>query len=402
MSYKSEFEQLSVDIRKRVEFANTEEAIKTSCVLPFFAQLGYDIFDPTEFCPEYTCDVGTKKGEKVDFAIMADGEPVILIECKHSGQDLDKHVNQLYRYFTATNASFAILTDGLTYQFYTDTIKANIMDLHPFLEFNLSSYQDYQLAQLLSFHKLYFNRSYIQSTVFGIQDIHKRMFSLQNEIERQSVAHLRVVNELKSAHLSEINNLQAQIQSLERALDKADEMLSKTDALLSEAEITLENYTKKTTYIIDNEVSNDIVESCIEYLNMPVPAGWEYMNFAERRQYWLGDKSQWCGKPRNYVCTPEVCREFFGLQDSEIGIKNRRKVAKVIRATNLFVQTGRKKSFPHVGCTLAWIRRTCVGEKEVKSCTKPLKTHDQESRMSGSEILKRVRALRNQRERKKA
>ena len=47
----------------------TEEATKTSLIMPFFSLLGYDIFNPLEFVPEFTADVGIKKGEKVDYAI---------------------------------------------------------------------------------------------------------------------------------------------------------------------------------------------------------------------------------------------------------------------------------------------------------------------------------------------
>ena len=43
-----------------------EEATKTSLVLPFIQMLGYDIFDPTEVVPEFTADIGIKRGEKVD------------------------------------------------------------------------------------------------------------------------------------------------------------------------------------------------------------------------------------------------------------------------------------------------------------------------------------------------
>ena len=48
----------------------TEEATKTSMIMPFFQLLGYDVFNPLEFVPEYTADVGLKKKEKVDYAIM--------------------------------------------------------------------------------------------------------------------------------------------------------------------------------------------------------------------------------------------------------------------------------------------------------------------------------------------
>ena len=52
----------------------TEEAAKTALVMPFIQALGYDVFNPSEVVPEYTCDVGTKKGEKVDYAICEDGD----------------------------------------------------------------------------------------------------------------------------------------------------------------------------------------------------------------------------------------------------------------------------------------------------------------------------------------
>ena len=45
-------------------------------------------------------DVGTKQGEKADYAIFKDDEVVMLIECKKYGEDLsDVHTSQLYRYF---------------------------------------------------------------------------------------------------------------------------------------------------------------------------------------------------------------------------------------------------------------------------------------------------------------
>jgi len=38
--------------------------------MPFIDALGYDIFNPKEMVPEFTADVGTKKGEKIDYAII--------------------------------------------------------------------------------------------------------------------------------------------------------------------------------------------------------------------------------------------------------------------------------------------------------------------------------------------
>lgn len=42
----------------------TEEATKMSLIVPFFQLLGYDVFNPMEFCPEYTADVGIKKAKR--------------------------------------------------------------------------------------------------------------------------------------------------------------------------------------------------------------------------------------------------------------------------------------------------------------------------------------------------
>lgn len=73
--------------------------------MPFINALGYDVFNPLEVLPEMTCDIGTKKGEKIDYAIMKDDQPILLIECKHWKQDLNLHDNQLLRYFNVSKLS---------------------------------------------------------------------------------------------------------------------------------------------------------------------------------------------------------------------------------------------------------------------------------------------------------
>ncbi|MGF7046826.1 hypothetical protein J2T13_001328 [Paenibacillus sp. DS2015] len=135
----------------------TEEATKTSVIMPFFQLLNYDVFNPEEFLPEFTADVGIKKGEKVDYAIMKSGEPMILVEAKSIQEKLTKHDSQLFRYFGTTKAKFAILTNGLTYRFYTDLEEQNKMDTVPFFEFNLLDIRDNQLIELYKFRKENFN-----------------------------------------------------------------------------------------------------------------------------------------------------------------------------------------------------------------------------------------------------
>lgn len=149
------------EFSKRVETLRdgltTEEATKTAIIMPFFALLGYDVFNPEEFVPEYTADVGIKKGEKVDYAIMSEGNPIILIECKWIGETLEKHDSQLFRYFGTTKAKFAILTNGQYYRFFTDLEETNKMDEKPFLEINILDIKENQVTELKKFHKSQFD-----------------------------------------------------------------------------------------------------------------------------------------------------------------------------------------------------------------------------------------------------
>lgn len=110
---------LALKVRNQREAIQTEEATKNAFIMPFISTiLGYDVFNPLEVVPEFTADLGLKKGEKIDYAIMRDGEVQILIECKKSTEPLKiEHASQLFRYFAVTNARIAVLTNGETYHF---------------------------------------------------------------------------------------------------------------------------------------------------------------------------------------------------------------------------------------------------------------------------------------------
>ena len=150
---------------RRLEHIKTEEATKTAFVMPFIQALGYNVFDPTEVVPEFVADVGTKKGEKVDYAIVQDGEPIILIEAKSANSDLNEvHASQLLRYFSVTRARFGILTNGLQYRFYADLEKANHMDEKPFLIIDIMNFDPRPVAQLKKFSKSAFDVDRILSS----------------------------------------------------------------------------------------------------------------------------------------------------------------------------------------------------------------------------------------------
>ncbi|WP_054860983.1 type I restriction endonuclease [Gracilibacillus sp. JCM 18860] len=173
------------DLSKRVESLKgkieTEEATKTSIIMPFFQILGYDVFNPNEFTPEYTADVGIKKGEKVDYAIIDNGQPVILIEAKSISEKLNKHDSQLFRYFGTTTAKFAILTNGVEYKFFTDLDEQNKMDSSPFFEFNLLDLKESQVTELDKFNKERFDLDNIFSSASELKYTNK-IKSLLSEI----------------------------------------------------------------------------------------------------------------------------------------------------------------------------------------------------------------------------
>lgn len=164
MDFIDQLKQFSKRVAQLKEHITTEEATKTSIIMPFFQLLGYDVFNPAEFVPEFTADVGIKKGEKVDYAILQDSSPMILVEAKWCGENLKRHDSQLFRYFGTTSAKFAILTNGIEYKFYTDLDEPNKMDEKPFLEFNLLDIKDGSVAELKKFQKHHFDIETIFNT----------------------------------------------------------------------------------------------------------------------------------------------------------------------------------------------------------------------------------------------
>lgn len=170
MDFKDQIRQLGNRVIKLKEQVNTEEATKNAFIMPFIRDLGYDVFNPEEVTPELIADVGMKQGEKVDYAILKDGAPIILIECKHHGAPLNVHnASQLFRYFHTTKAKFSILTNGIEFRFYTDLVEPNKMDEKPFFVFNITEITDNQIEELKKFHKNYYDFDNIVNTASDLK-----------------------------------------------------------------------------------------------------------------------------------------------------------------------------------------------------------------------------------------
>jgi predicted type IV restriction endonuclease len=192
MSFEDKLKSLAVKADSTASLLETEEATKNALVMPFIAALGYDVFDPTEVIPEFTADVGIKKGEKVDYVIKRGDDIVMLIEAKKVAAELDiSHSSQLFRYFTVTKARIAVLTNGIVYRFFSDLEESNKMDEKPFLELNLLDLRE--------------------SLINEVNKLSKSSFDLDNMLEAAS--DLKYMREIRA--------------TLERQLESPDEELVK-------------------------------------------------------------------------------------------------------------------------------------------------------------------------------
>jgi len=188
MDLVDHLQALSVRMEKQLPHITTEEATKNAFVMPFIQALGFDIFDPTEVVPEFTADVGSKKGEKVDYAIFIDGKPAILFECKHCAVNLKEvHASQLRRYFHVTEARIGVLTNGQSYYFYSDLEQPNIMDEKPFMEINLMDLDHQFIPELKKLAKTTFELEKMLTTANELKYVRAIKNLLIDEMNDPSV-----------------------------------------------------------------------------------------------------------------------------------------------------------------------------------------------------------------------
>lgn len=184
--FKESLKQLGKRVEELKDSIGTEEATKTSLIMPFFATFGCDLFNTTEFVPKFITDVGIKKGEKVDYAIVLESKPTILIEAKSINEVLTKHASQLFRYFGTTESKFGILTNGQEYKFFTDLDEPNKMDLAPFLTVDITKIKDTQFPELAKFHKENFDVDKITSSAAELKYLSRLKDYLSSEIDNPS------------------------------------------------------------------------------------------------------------------------------------------------------------------------------------------------------------------------
>ena len=178
---KLKLEQLHQRVDSLKDQIGTEEATKNAFVMPFIQILGYDIFNPTEVIPEFICDIGTKKGEKIDYVIKKDNEPILIIECKHWKENADAHNSQLHRYYHVSKARFGVLTNGHTYNFFADLEKPNIMDEKPFFTLDINNLKESNIKILEKFTK----NGYSLESILDSAESLKYIKAIKNEFEKE-------------------------------------------------------------------------------------------------------------------------------------------------------------------------------------------------------------------------
>ncbi len=187
MDFIDQLRTLSARMAKQIDNITTEEATKNAFVMPFIQALGYDVFDPTEVVPEFTADVGSKKGEKVDYAILTNEKPTLLFECKCCDSDLNNsHAAQLRRYFHVTEARIGVLTNGSVYRFFSDLEKKNVMDEKPFMEINLLDIDEQIVPELKKLTKSSFELDKMLSTANNLKYTKEIKDILEQEMDNPS------------------------------------------------------------------------------------------------------------------------------------------------------------------------------------------------------------------------
>lgn len=251
------FEQL----KDKIE---TEESAKHAFTLPFIDILGYDTYNPMEVVPEFTADLGIKKGEKVDYAIYQNGNPILIVECKHWKQDLNVHNSQLFRYFHVTKTRFALLTNGIIYRFYTDLEETNKMDPKPFFEFDITKLKESTVKEIEKFHKSKFDVSQIVDNASNLKYTREIKSLIDKELSNPSQDFVKlfanqayngrltakvmkefteIVNKAFNQTISEkVNDRLNSALNKEKEKQQADEIIEEPKSKIETTELELEAY----------------------------------------------------------------------------------------------------------------------------------------------------------------
>lgn len=315
---------ISTQAQKQLDLIQTEEATKTALVMPFIVALGYNVFDPSEVSPELTADVGTKKGEKVDYAILKDGKPVILFECKwcKSNLDGDAHLSQLYRYFTVTEAKFAVLTNGIIYRFYTDSEDTNKMDSKPFFEFSLFDFHEQSIEELKRFSKSTFEIDKAFTSAIEMKYTKEIKKIMADQINSPSDDFTRFfISQVYSGRITQIV-LQQFTQIVKRAISGYinDRINEKFKSVLEETPSRSKPESSESTDSSDSENKDDRIITTEEELQGYYIVKAILSEIIDSKRITMRDTVSYCGILLDDNNRKPICRFHFNSRNKSIGL----------------------------------------------------------------------------------
>ena len=292
MGLNEDIKKLAEQIEKRKTHIKGEESTKQALVLPFLQVLGFDIYDPTEVKPEYVADFAKKKSsgqfEKIDYCLFIKNQPSIFVECKAIGEPLSIDDGQLARYFNSTpSVKLAVLTNGLEYQLFTDSIP-NIMDGVAFCKFNLLSTLDVEDVKLLS--KANFSLANIKLRAETSASLDKIFTFLQGMVENPTENFIRFIlteGEITNSRLTTAL-ISRYTSTVKAALDKLTRKdgITETNAVTTAEELEI----FKTVKEICEKVSRSPIKykDTIRFFSIEAESKWFLRLFAgERRRCFI-------------------------------------------------------------------------------------------------------------------
>lgn len=267
MDFIEKLNEFSTRVETLKDQIKTEEATKTALIMPFFQLLGYDVFNPSEFVPEYIADVGIKKGEKIDYAIFINGQLSILVEAKAVNEDLNKHGSQLFRYFATLPARFGILTNGIIYKFYADLETPNKMDEKAFLEFDLLDIKDNLIPEIKKFQRNNFDSENILTSAAELKYTQEMKKVLSKELVNPSDDFIRFMLKDVYSGIKTQNVIDRFRNTTKRAFNQFinDTLNERFKAVIgNQSEIAATDESKTTTQNISDEGTSKIVTTLEE------------------------------------------------------------------------------------------------------------------------------------------
>lgn len=323
MDLIDKIKEISTRIEKQKSIIDTEEATKNAFIMPFISALGYDVFNPVEVIPEFTADTGTKKGEKVDYAIKKDGKVIMLFECKKSDCNLkEEHKSQLYRYFSVTEARFGILTNGVIYQFFSDIDERNKMDSKPFFEFNILDFEEHDVEELKKFAKTAFSLEDILTTASSLKYTNAIKKVLEEETKCPSEPFIR----LFASQIYDGRLTQPVIEKFSRIVEQGWKQF-----LTDEINSRLKSALNVTDLPSDNEDSSDTIEDHIAEVGSGIVTTEEEVDAfhavkailredVDVKRIALRDTKSYCGILLDNNNRKPICRLHFNSSRKYIGV----------------------------------------------------------------------------------